>query len=152
MALQLEGLWTIQDFWIGHHNLLLRRVDGDTKGNMDLRFEGTVLFIGNTAIADPLVSIVDPVDVPAWVRETYAHEVMGNTVFHLSSKLSVGSTYIVACTLWRQTNSLPKHASSLRGKYEGPRTIGELAEMIQTLTAEQRPGRDPESPWERVVL
>src|SRR5690606_34256362 len=96
LPLQLQGLWTIQDFWIGHHNLLLRRVDGEEKENLDRRFEGTALYLGCTAIYEPILSAISVVDVAQWIRMEFERELFGRTVFQLSSARGGGKIFIAA--------------------------------------------------------
>lgn len=152
MALHLSGLWTIQDFWIGHHNLLMRQVDGAPGANADLRFEGTSLFIGSTSIHSPVLSAVETESLPTWMKETYAAEILGHTVFSLVSAYPTGgSAYIAAIVLWRQQNALPRSKSSLIGKYLGPQSIEEVEDLVRKVASGDKPTGTDQDSWERLM-
>jgi hypothetical protein len=110
------------------------------------------LFIGDTALHDPLLSVSNPENVPPWIQEAYQGQLLGRTVFHITSKHTTVGIYIAADVLWCQHNSLPKSTSSLRGKYEGPRSIQEVDTMVQRITRGDWKEENVTEKWERVSL
>lgn len=149
MAIELNGLWTIQDFWIGHHNLLLRQVDrAYNEGNVDFRFEGACCYFGVTAIHDPDLGVANIEHLPFGLTDQFRERLRGRTIYQLNSRTNSDTIHIAAMVLWRQCNTLPRTSSSLIGKYQAPLTVADIGALTR---GEWKP-TGIGTRWERVAL